>query len=377
MQQKKTAFRAAVSLVLVFGTITTLCIAARANSIREVAAQMKTDLSFPLALVRSELGVWGNRSDLSPLSALAVRQAPILSQYADPLPLPSAKKEMENHAEPTKAHDETAPQIVETTTVRDNGVPSQTLRPSASRDGNLWGNVYCNNSSSRKIESGWFDGTFAATYNETAAPQVLIVHTHATESYTLPSDEHYEETDNRRTLDNNYNMIAIGEEIAQTLSSYGIGVIHDCTLHDYPSYSGSYNRSLETIEKAKQRYPSIAFVLDVHRDAVSDSRGTPYKLLCEENPNAAQMEFVIGTDGGGAKHDLWRENLKLACAVQQTISEQYPTLMRPIVLRNSRYNQHATLGSLLLEVGAAGNSFEEARNAARIFAEGFAKTIKK
>ena len=62
-------------------------------------------------------------------------------------------------------------------------------------------------------------------------------------------------------------------------------------------------------------------------------------------------------------------------AVQETLYKDHPTLMRPVTVRNSRYNQHATTGSLLVEVGTAGNSLEEAVNAARLFAAGFAKTI--
>ena len=134
-------------------------------------------------------------------------------------------------------------------------------------------------------------------------------------------------------------------------------------------------RSLASIESYLQKYPSISFVLDVHRVAVQDANGQQFKLLCGEDKNAAQLEFVIGSNGGGLSHDLWRENLKLACAVQETLYKDYPTLMRPVTVRNSRYNQHMTTGSLLVEVGTAGNSLEEAVNAARLFAAGFAKTI--
>ena len=108
---------------------------------------------------------------------------------------------------------------------------------------------------------------------------------------------------------------------------------------------------------------------------MQDANGQQFKLLCGEDKNAAQLEFVIGSNGGGLSHDLWRENLKLACAVQETLYKDYPTLMRPVTVRNSRYNQHMTTGSLLVEVGTAGNSLEEAVNAARLFAVGFAKTI--
>ena len=170
-------------------------------------------------------------------------------------------------------------------------------------------------------------------------------------------------------------MIRIGDEMAQVLTDAGISVVHDRLLYDYPSYSGAYNRSLASIESYLQKYPSISFVLDVHRDAVQDANGQQFKLLCGEDKNAAQLEFVIGSNGGGLSHDLWRENLKLACAVQETLYKDYPTLMRPVTVRNSRYNQHMTTGSLLVEVGTAGNSLEEAVNAARLFAAGFAKTI--
>ena len=116
-------------------------------------------------------------------------------------------------------------------------------------------------------------------------------------------------------------------------------------------------------------------MLDVHRDAVQDANGNQFKLLCGEDKNAAQLEFVIGSNGGGLSHDLWRENLKLACAVQETLYAKYPTLMRPVTVRNSRYNQQVTTGSLLIEVGTAGNSLDEALAAARLFAAGFAETV--
>ena len=207
-------------------------------------------------------------------------------------------------------------------------------------------------------------------------PQVLIIHTHGSESYTMPPGQEYDVSDTFRTLDTNCNMIRVGDEMARTLTECGISVVHDRSLYDYPSYSGAYNRSLASIERYLEKYPSISFVLDVHRDAVQDANGNQFKLLCGEDAGAAQLEFVIGSNGGGLSHDLWRENLKLACAVQETLYKDYPTLMRPVTVRNSRYNQHMTTGSLLVEVGTAGNSLEEAVNGARLFAAGFAQTVK-
>ena len=129
----------------------------------------------------------------------------------------------------------------------------------------------------------------------------------------------YDVSDTFRTLDTNCNMIRVGDEMARTLTECGISVVHDRSLYDYPSYSGAYNRSLASIERYLEKYPSISFVLDVHRDAVQDANGNQFKLLCGEDAGAAQLEFVIGSNGGGLSHDLWRENLKLACAVPRCV----------------------------------------------------------
>ena len=160
------------------------------------------------------------------------------------------------------------------------------------------------------------------------------------------------------------------------LEAAGLEVLHDAALHDYPEYSGAYGRSLETVERYLEEYPTIRFVLDVHRDAISDGDGSPYKVISSvDGRSAAQMSFVIGTDGGGLEHPQWRENLKFAAAVQQELAERYPTLMRPITVRNSRYNQHTTTGSLLVEMGAAGNSLDEALLSARLLGEVLAEVI--
>ena len=125
-----------------------------------------------------------------------------------------------------------------------------------------------------------------------------------------------------------------------------------------------------------EQYPSISFVLDVHRDAIAGNDGSMYKVVSNvAGMNAAQMSLVIGTDGGGLEHPQWRENLKLAAALQQRLADSYPTLMRPVTVRNSRYNQHVTAGSLLVEMGAAGNSLDEALLSARLLGKTLAEML--
>ena len=72
---------------------------------------------------------------------------------------------------------------------------------------------------------------------------------------------------------------------------------------------------------------------------------------------ASQIMFVIGTDGGGSRHDNWRDNLKFAVKVEEKANELYPGLFKAILLRNSRYNQHVAKAACIIEVGATRKYF--------------------
>ena len=255
-------------------------------------------------------------------------------------------------------------------TFPDNGVPSQTVKITNPAGYTSVRGVYIKNASNKTLDAATLASEgFAAKLTDTA-PQVLILHTHGSEAYTMPKGQEYVSTGTCRTSDTTCNVVRVGDEIASVLSAYGISVLHDRTLYDDPLYEGAYSRSLEGIETYLEKYPSISFILDIHRDAVEDAQHRQYKLISQEDPNAAQISFVMGSN-----HDGWQENLKLAAAVAEAIKTEYPTVMRPITLRNSNYNQHKSPGSMLVEVGAAGNSLEEALNSARIFADGFAKVL--
>ncbi len=205
-------------------------------------------------------------------------------------------------------------------------------------------------------------------------PQVLIVHTHTTECYN--GDEMPGETE--RTTDTEKSVAAVGDVIAETLEEYGISVYHDETFHDYPSYQGSYTRSLATVTKAMEEYPSIKIVLDVHRDAFVYEDGTRLRVV-DENADVptAQVMLVSGTDSMGLYNPDWRENLKFAAKIQNAAELMYPGLMRPIDLRTERFNLHMTTGSLILEVGSNGNTLEEAKNAGKDVARAIAAVLEK
>lgn len=201
-----------------------------------------------------------------------------------------------------------------------------------------------------------------------SSPQVLIVHTHTTESYGEYGD---------RNADNSKNVVAVGREIKNVLESEGIGVIHDETFHDYPSYQGAYTRALTTINKNLNSHPDIKIVLDIHRDGYVYADGTKLKKVTQINgKETAQVMIVSGSDSMGLENPNWRENLKLGTKVQSAASIMYPTLMRPINLRRERFNLHLTTGSLLIEVGANGNTLSEAVLGGHYFAKALVAAIK-
>ena len=209
---------------------------------------------------------------------------------------------------------------------------------------------------------------FAVEWNS-PDPQILIMHTHASEAFTPAGRDLYPASDTCRTEDTNYNIVHVGDVLADTLTAAGLQVLHDRTIYDYPSYTGSYNRSGAAVQEYLNQYPSLRIVIDLHRDALcSDS--VVYKTVAEL-PDAAcsQVMLLVGTNASGLYHPYWEENLRLAVYLQDAVNAAHPTLMRPITLVNERYNQHLTRGSLIIEVGSSGNTLQEATRAVRLFGE--------
>ena len=206
-------------------------------------------------------------------------------------------------------------------------------------------------------------------------PQILIIHTHSSEAYTPAGLDRYTASDYFRTEDTEFNIIRIGDEMTDILTQAGLNVIHDRGIYDFPSYTGSYNRSAEAIEEQLKEHPSIAMVIDIHRDALGED-GVVYKTMAEEEGVcASQVMFLVGSSGSGLVHPDWRENLSLALYLQQTVGERYPTLMRPVALVNQRYNQHLTKGSMIVEVGSSGNTLQEALAAVRLLSNSVAPAL--
>ena len=330
------------------------------------------------ALLRSQLAGWAGlpSSALSAATVLTIQDNALLLENRRAIQSSAARTPSEQQTVPqdSETHEGTVIEATEgknaaAAGASDNGVAAKTIHPTHPDGYLVWKNVYIKNTTAYTPDLNALMQTRPAAVFTDEMPQILILHTHGTEAYTMPHGQEYNTDGATRTTDTEYNVVRVGDEMAEVFEEAGISVLHDRTLYDAAGYSDAYDRAETAIQNYLKKYPSIHFILDVHRDAIEDSAGTAYKVISQVGgQNAAQLSIVVGSDGSGLPHEHWRENLKLAVLLQQHVSEEYPTLMRPMYLRNSRYNGHATTGSLLVEVGAAGNSLDEALYAARLFA---------
>ncbi len=194
--------------------------------------------------------------------------------------------------------------------------------------------------------------------------EVLIMHTHATESYEGYDSEYYDTRNTWRSTDNNENMVAVGNVIEEELRKAGIGVVHDTQQFDYPSYNGSYDRAAVAVKEYLAQYPDIQLILDVHRDGIQRDTTTIVKPATEiDGEPAAQIMILCGSDPGVGD---WGENLRTAAAVTNLLESRYPTLTRPIYFSTGRYNMDLSGGTILLEFGSQANTLEEALTSARL-----------
>lgn len=208
-------------------------------------------------------------------------------------------------------------------------------------------------------------------------PQVLIYHTHTSESYLKKDEGFFYESYYPRSTDNSRNVTQVGEAITKKLIERGIPTIHDTTYHDSPTYNGSYSRSRKTILSNLEKYPSIQVTIDVHRDSMGNlERGKVKPTFKLNGTKAAQVMVVAGCDkDGSSDFPDWEYNLRLALRVQQRCETMFPGLTRPMSFGNFKYNMNLSHGSMLIEVGSDVNTLTEAVYSGTLVGEALASVL--
>lgn len=196
-----------------------------------------------------------------------------------------------------------------------------------------------------------------------ASDKILLYNTHTSESYANSDNYKFEYTGTRRTTDANFNMLAIAKEFSENLNSKGFNAVQNTTPHDYGTYTSAYAKSRVTVQDALVNMGGASISIDVHRDAIADLDYRPVTQI--KGIQVAQLMFVMGVGSDTTKNPYYEDNLKLALKIQQLADKVYPGLFKPMIVRNSVYNQDLNKYSFLVEVGATGNTIEEAKLATR------------
>lgn len=243
-----------------------------------------------------------------------------------------------------------------------------------------YGDVYVNNKTQKtiSIKEALSNKPNLKIKLNSSNPLVLIVHTHATESFFEKLVDYYPKSWGERDNNTENNMVAVGKVIAKKLNNAGIKTVQSETLHDKQSYTGSYDRSRETIKEYLKKYPSIKVVIDVHRDAINEEDGDKIRPIVNiKNKTAGQIMIISGCQSGPITgYPNWQKNLRFSIGLQQKLERTYPNLARPLFFAEKKYNQDLCENSFLLEVGSQANLLSEAKYSAELFSDVFIKYLK-
>ena len=359
--------RRGVALFLTTVTVWVLSLTADMGAAAETFRTLAESPAFVSAALRAELGnLPEEEAGLTGWQKLVLGQSPTLSAGVGK---GETGEVVQESPQPTGEPDDPEdPEEVPEVTVAPEDIVGRTLLPTSGEGYDSAQGVYIENRPGLALDVAALAQTQLTLTLPEEGPQVLIVHTHGSEAYTPDGTDTYVATGECRTTDTEKSVVRVGDEIAKVLTEMGLTVVHDTALYDYPEYNGAYDRSLAAVENWLAQYPTIQVVLDVHRDALIGSDGTVYKPITTINgEKCAQVMLVMGSNAL-YDHPNWLENLALAVQVQKEMNTLWPTLARPIGLRENRYNQQTAPGAMLVEVGSHGNTLQEALAAARMFA---------
>ncbi len=191
------------------------------------------------------------------------------------------------------------------------------------------------------------------------APIVMIVHTHTSEKYLgdAASDS---------PLDG---VVAVGDTLNARLNALGVSSLHCTVIHDGDA-SNAYLNARDTIETMLEIYPSIKYIIDLHRIGIS-ADGTPIKTVSGCGDRSAQIRFTVSSESGRG----WQEDLSLVLALRHSLNRNGTRVCMPPVLTESRYNSDLSKYYIMADIGAVGNNVDEAKAAAKRLASAFANVI--
>jgi len=202
----------------------------------------------------------------------------------------------------------------------------------------------------------------------TEEPIVYIYNTHQLEKYSTENIEEYQIVPN---------VMMASYILREKLYENGIpAIVEQADVNEFLqtnnwNYASSYKVTRFLMEDVKEKYPTLNFFIDIHRDSVKRSIST----ATINGKNYAKILFIVGLENKN-----YQENLKTTEKVSTLLEENYPGITRGIYKKqgpgvNGIYNQDFHKNTILIEVGGEENNVEEVMNTMVVVSEIISEVI--
>ena len=144
-------------------------------------------------------------------------------------------------------------------------------------------------------------------------------------------------------------------------------VIKEIKKQGLPYYY-SYDISNKYCKEIKEKYPSIIYFIDLHRDGIDKSLST----VTINDKAYAKMMFLLGMN-----HDDANKNLEVVTKLNNYLNDNYKGLMRSIYKRNDiTYYQELSSHNFIIEIGGQDNTYQEVYNSVKALAKALESDLK-
>lgn len=195
-------------------------------------------------------------------------------------------------------------------------------------------------------------------------PQMLIYHTHSSETYSDSPENNYHSTDIE------HSVMSVGSVLSTELTEKGWGVVHSTKYNDL-SYNEAYATSAKTIQSLLSKYNSIKVSIDLHRDgqninSTQAKKAAHDKYTTEINGEKVAKFFLVV----GQRNQNVGELKRQAEEITALAEKKYPGLVCPVVTKQyGRFNQYMAENGLLIEIGNNATSTKESQATCKYLAE--------
>ena len=205
--------------------------------------------------------------------------------------------------------------------------------------------------------------------SEVTDPIVYIYNTHQLETFSNQGLESYKMTPN---------IMMAASLLSEKLNKEGIKTTwEDTNMDEFIKTMGLpsnelYGASRVFITQAREKYPTLKYFIDLHRDSVNKDIST----IEINGKNYARILFVLGTTNRTAE-----ENRVMMQKLSDSINQKYPKLSRGIYERETEdwyeaYNQDISKNAILIELGAKDNTITEVLNTIDVLSKELAEYIR-